>query len=91
LGECGEIICNIDRFINIISFITIMDMTTIAVKRNVRGMINEFGNKGETYSDILVRIIRAAKKVQIRELLMDETDSVSIDEAIKEAEKKWPK
>ncbi len=68
-----------------------MDNTTISVSRNVRGMLNEFGNKGETYSDILLRIINAAKKVQIRELLMDEVDSVSIDEAIKEAEDKWPK
>jgi len=68
-----------------------MDMTTIAVKRSVREMINGFGNKGETYSDILVRIVNAAKKVQIRELLMDEGDCVSIDEAIREAEKKWSK
>ena len=57
------IFCSVDKFINIIIFIEIMDTTTIAVRRDVRGMINEFGNKGETYSDILVRIIRAAKKV----------------------------
>ena len=66
-----------------------MDTTTIAVRRDVRGMINEFGNKGETYSDILVRIIRAAKKVQIRELLMDETNTISAEEALRNAEKRW--
>ena len=81
----------IDSFINIIIFIRIMDTTTIAVRRDVRGMINEFGNKGETYSDILIRIIRAAKKVQIRELLMDEECTVSIDEAIREARRRWPR
>ena len=69
----------------------IMDTTTIAVRRDVRGMINEFGNKGETYSDILVRIINAAKRVQIRELLMDESGTVTIDEAIKEARRRWPR
>ena len=79
----------VDSFINVIILIKIMDTTTIAVRRDVRGMINEFGNKGETYSDILVRIIRAAKKVQIRELLMDETNTISAEEALRNAEKRW--
>lgn len=81
----------VEKFISIIIIIKIMETTTIAVRKEVRNMINEFGNKGETYSDILVRIVSAAKKVQIRELLMDESGCVTIDEAIKEARKKWPR
>jgi len=80
----------VEKFISIIIIIRIMETTTIAVKREIRDMINEFGNKGETYSDILVRIVSAAKKVQIRELLMDESGTVTAEEALKEARRRWP-
>jgi len=32
----------------------LMEMTTIAITKDIKDKINEFGNKGETYSDILV-------------------------------------
>lgn len=69
----------------------IMEMTTIAIAKDIKNKIDEFGNKGETYSDILVKIYNAAKKTQLRDLLMDETDTISVEEALENAEVKWLK
>lgn len=68
-----------------------MKKTTIAISKDLREEIIEFGNKGETYSDILRRLIESAKQRQLQDLLMNENDSVSIDEALKNAKKTWSK
>jgi predicted CopG family antitoxin len=65
--------------------------TTIAVTKEVQEGIIGFGNKGETYSDILKRLIKSAKERQLHDLLMNEDGFIPIEEAIEEAEKKWPK
>lgn len=66
-----------------------MEMTTIAITRDMKDRISEFGNKGETYSDILVKIYNAAKKTQLRDLLMDDSDSISVEEALENAKDRW--
>ena len=68
-----------------------MEMTTIAVTKDVKNKISEFGNKGETFSDILLKIYNAARKTQLREILMSDENCVTIEQAMEEAEKKWPK
>jgi hypothetical protein len=55
--------------------------TTIAVSTNIRDQIKEFGSKGETYDEILARILRVAKERQLQALLMDTSDSITIQEA----------
>lgn len=69
----------------------LMEMTTIAITKDIKDKINEFGNKGETYSDILVKIYNASKKTQLRNLLMDEEDTISVEQALKNAKAKWLK
>ena len=51
--------------------------------------IKEFGNKGETYSEIIARLIESAKKRQLHDLLMNEEDTISIDKAIENSKRKW--
>jgi len=68
-----------------------MGNTTIAITREIQEEIKEFGNKGETYSEIIARLIESAKKRQLNDLLMSEEDTVSIDEAIANSKKKWQK
>ncbi|MFW6233063.1 MAG: DUF7557 family protein [Nanoarchaeota archaeon] len=63
--------------------------TTIAISKNVRDQIKEFGNKGETYDEIIARIIKSAKERQIQNLLMDTTNSIPITKALKKAKQKW--
>lgn len=66
-----------------------MENTTIAISNEIKEQIKEFGNKGETYSQILAKLLASAKKRQLQDLLMGEEDTISIDEAIKNYKKRW--
>ena len=68
-----------------------MDITTIQLSKETKNKISSFGVKGESYDDILKRIYSLAVKEQLRSFLMSEEGFVPIEEAIKEADKKWPK
>jgi predicted CopG family antitoxin len=68
-----------------------METTTIAISTEVKESIMEFGNKGETYSEILRRILKNAKERQLHDLLMSEEGTVPIDEALTNAKKRWQK
>ena len=68
-----------------------MENTTIAISKEIKEKIMEFGNKGETYSDIIRRLIKSAKERQIHDLLMNEEDTISIEEALQNAKKRWQK
>ncbi len=67
-----------------------METTTIAVTKEIRDQINEFGHRGETFSDVLARLLESAKKRMLHDLLMSEEGCVTIEEAMAEAQKKWP-
>lgn len=66
-------------------------MTTIAVSKDVKNKISEFGNKGESFSDILLKLIKSAEQRLLHDILMSKEGCVTIEEAIEEAEKRWPK
>ena len=68
-----------------------MENTTIAISNDIKNMIKEFGNKGETYSEILLKLVKSAKERQLHDLLMNEEDTISIDEALNNAKKRWQK
>ncbi len=69
-----------------------MKNTTIAVSREVKEKISEFGNKGETFSDILLKLYNSAVQRQLNDLLMSEEGCIPIEQAIKDAkDKKWLK
>ncbi|MEK6826860.1 MAG: antitoxin VapB family protein [Nanoarchaeota archaeon] len=69
-----------------------MENTTIAISREIKEKISEFGNKGETFSDILGRLLKSAEQRQLHDLLFNEEGCVTIEQAIKDAkEKKWLK
>ena len=61
--------------------------TTISVSHQIREQIKEFGSKGETYDEILVKLLNKAKERQLQELLMNNEDSISIGEALERAKK----
>jgi len=68
-----------------------MENTTIAVSKEVKEQIMEFGNKGETYSHILLKLLASAKKRQLHDLLMNEESCIPIEEALEKAKKRWSK
>ena len=65
--------------------------TTISISREIQEKIQEFGNKGDTYSDILLRLYNSAKERQLQDILMDEKDTLSVELALKKAKTKWSK
>ena len=68
-----------------------MKITTIQLSKETKEKISSFGAKGESYDDILKRIYAIAVKEQLREFLMSDEGFIPIEEAIKEADNKWPK
>jgi len=68
-----------------------MDTTTIQISRKLKEKINSFGMKGESYDTILSRIYKAAVQVQLREFLSSSSNFIPIEQAIKNAEKRWSK
>lgn len=68
-----------------------MTITTIQLSKETRDKICSFGVKGESYDIILNRIYSLALKEQLRDFLMSDVGFVPIEDAIKEADKKWSK
>jgi predicted CopG family antitoxin len=66
-----------------------MQNTTIAINLQVKEEMQQFGTKGESYSEIISKLIKSAKERQLNDLLMDEKDSISIEEALANAKKRW--
>lgn len=68
-----------------------MSTTTIQLSKETRDKISSFGIKGESYDAILQRIYSFAVKEQLRAFLLSSENTISIEEARKELNKKWPK
>jgi len=67
-----------------------MEITTIQLSKETKEKLASFGIKGESYDDILKRVYALAVKEQLKEFLMSDEGFIPIEEAIKEADKKWP-
>ena len=68
-----------------------METTTIQLSKETKDKISSFGMKGESYDEILRRIYSFAVKEQLREFLLSSEGTISIEEARKELNKKWPR
>ncbi len=68
-----------------------METTTIQLSKETKNKLSSFGMKGESYDIILKRIYSLAVKEQLRQFLMSSEGFIPIEDAIKEADKKWPK
>ncbi|MEK6908678.1 MAG: hypothetical protein AABX23_01355 [Nanoarchaeota archaeon] len=68
-----------------------MDITTIQLSKEMKDKLSSFGTKNESYEEILKRIYSLAVKEQLREFLLSSEGTISIEEARKELNKKWPR
>ena len=66
-----------------------MQNTTIAINQWLKEEIEKFGTKGESYSQILERLLKSAKERMLYDVLMDEKECISIEEALAQAKKRW--
>lgn len=68
-----------------------METTTIQLSKETKDKLTSFGVKGESYDTILKRVYSLAVKEQLREFLLSSEGTISIEEARKELNKKWPR
>ena len=66
-------------------------VSTMAVSEKVKEEIKSFGVKGETYDAILRKLVEIAKEKQLQMLLMDESNTDSVANALERAKAKWQK
>lgn len=64
-------------------------MTTISISQDLKQKIKEFGLKGESYDDILKRWYNYVEEKQLHDILFDESNTITIEEALEEAKRKW--
>ena len=65
-------------------------MPEIKISNKTKELIRSFGLEKETDDKIIRRIYEFAVKGQLRKFLKSDENCISIDEAIKLAEKRWP-
>jgi hypothetical protein len=66
------------------------NITTIQLSKETKDKIASFGLKGESYDEILKRLYALAVKEQLKQFLMSDKGFIPIEDAIKEANEKWP-
>ena len=67
------------------------EITTVALPRDLKNKISEFGNHGETFANILERLLVSAKKRMLHDFLMDDKGYITIEEAKEKHKKRWSK
>ena len=65
--------------------------TTISISLEIKEKLRNLGKAGDSYDDVIRRMYEFTRKNMLLEYLYDNSDSVSIDEAISDARKQWPK
>lgn len=65
--------------------------STIQLSKETKELIGTFGNKEDTYEDIIKRMYSMAVKEQLRQFLMSSEGTITIEEARERLSKKWPR
>ena len=65
--------------------------TTISISSELRDKLRNLGRAGDSYEDEIKRMYEMTRKSLLVAYLYDLSDSVTVDEAIAEARKKWQK
>jgi predicted CopG family antitoxin len=65
--------------------------TTISISNDLKEKLKNLGRAGDTYEDVIKKMYEVTRKQILVNYLHDTSDSISIDEAINEAEKRWQK
>ena len=65
--------------------------TTISISTELKEKIRNLGRAGDSYEDIIRKMYKVTKENILLNYLYDESDSVNLEESIKEARKRWPK
>ncbi len=64
--------------------------TTISISEELKEKIRLLGKGGETYEEIIRRMYEVTKQHILLHYVYDQSDSVSVKEALEDAERRWP-
>tara|TARA_Y100000310_G_C20701809_1_gene830648 strand:+ start:1973 stop:2176 length:204 start_codon:yes stop_codon:yes gene_type:complete len=64
-------------------------VTTIQLTEDTKEKIKSFGQKGETYEDIIKKLYTIAVNDQLRDFLLSSENTISLEEAKTRHNKKW--
>jgi hypothetical protein len=76
------------KYINTL-IITYLMKVTIYLSKKMKKKLKNLGRTGDTYDDIIKTLYAITSKNMLFHYVYDISDSVSIDDAIKEAKLKW--
>ena len=65
--------------------------TTISLSQEMKENLKNLGRTGDSYEDVIRRMYEISKKQILLNYLYDTSESVSVDEAIREAKQQWQK
>jgi hypothetical protein len=65
--------------------------SSIQLSKETKELISTFGSKEDTYEDIIKRMYRLAVKEHLNEFLFSSKDTISLTQARKELDHKWPR
>jgi len=65
--------------------------STISLSNDMKEKLKNLGRAGDSYEDVIRKMYEITKSNMLLTYLYDETDTVPIQQALKEAKKKWPK
>lgn len=65
--------------------------TTISISLDLKEKLRNLGRAGDSYEDVIRKMYEMTRKNLLVTYLYDLSDSLTIDEAIAEARKKWQK
>lgn len=68
-----------------------METTTIQLSNEMKENLRNLGRAGDSFEDIISRMYALTKKHLLMAYLYDESDSISIEEALKKAKAKYGK
>ncbi len=65
--------------------------TTISISTDLKEKLRNLGRGGDSYEDVIRRMYEVTRRNLLMAYLYDLSGSVTIDDAIAEARKKWQK
>lgn len=65
--------------------------TTISISEEMKENLKNLGRAGDSYEDVIRKMYELTKKSLLMTYLHDTSDSITIDEALKQAKEKWQK
>ena len=63
--------------------------TTISISKKLKEDLAQYGNKGESFDNIVERLMEDARELRFKKQLFEGETFITIDEALKRTKEQW--